>query len=91
VDVVRKRVVVHGLVQGVYFRDSLRRLAEQHGVAGWARNTWDGTVEAIFEGAPADVERLVEFCRTGPRGANVERVEASDEPPEGLTTFRVTG
>jgi acylphosphatase len=91
VDVVRKHVVVHGRVQGVYFRDSVRRLAEQHRVAGWVRNTWEGTVEAVFEGEPADVERLVEFCRKGPRGAAVERLEVSDESPENLEAFRVVG
>ena len=49
---VRKHVVVAGRVQGVFFRDSVRRLAEQNGVAGWVRNTWDGTVEAVFESEP---------------------------------------
>jgi acylphosphatase len=89
--VIRKRVVVSGRVQGVFFRDSVRRLAEQHGVAGWVRNTWDGTVEAVFEGEPAAVERLVRFCEEGPRGASVERAEVYDEEPEGLSGFRVTG
>jgi acylphosphatase len=91
VDIVRRHVVVHGLVQGVFFRDSIRRLAQQHGVAGWVRNTLDGTVEAVLEGPPDAVERLVEFCGRGPRGAAVDRVENADEPPEGLTTFRVVG
>jgi acylphosphatase len=87
--VVRRRVIVHGQVQGVFFRDTTRRLAERHGVAGWVRNTWDGTVEAVFEGEPDAVERLVDFCRKGPRGAFVERVDVSDEAPEGLTGFAV--
>lgn len=82
---------MHGLVQGVFFRDSIRRLAEQHGVAGWVRNTLDGTVEAVLEGPPDAVERLVQFCSRGPRGAAVDRLEDDDEPPEGLTTFRVVG
>jgi acylphosphatase len=90
VAVVRKHVVVRGSVQGVYFRDSVRRLAERHGVHGWVRNTWEGSVEATFEGAADDVERLVEFCRAGPRGAAVEGVEEREELPEGLTAFRVT-
>jgi acylphosphatase len=89
--VVRKHVVVHGHVQGVFFRDSVRRLAERSDVAGWVRNTWDGTVEAVFEGEDEDVERLVQFCREGPRGAVVERVDVDDEQAEGLTGFRVTG
>jgi acylphosphatase len=83
----RKRVVVHGYVQGVFFRDSTRRLAERHGVVGWARNNPDGTVEAVFEGDPEAVERLVAFAHEGPRGAGVARVEVFDEPPEGLSGF----
>ncbi len=86
---VRKRVVVHGHVQGVFFRDSLRRLAERHAAVGWARNAPDGTLEAVFEGEPGAVERLVAFCRQGPRGAVVERVEVLDERPEGLSGFSV--
>jgi acylphosphatase len=88
---VRKRVIVHGRVQGVFFRDATRRLAEQHGITGSVRNTTDGTVEAVFEGSPDAVEKLVEFCEEGPRGAAVERVEVYEESPEGLRGFRVTG
>lgn len=86
---IRRRVVVHGWVQGVFFRDSTRQRARQHGVAGWVRNNRDGTVEAVFEGDAAAVERLVSFCREGPRGAQVERVEEADEEPEGLAGFDV--
>jgi acylphosphatase len=82
-------VVVHGSVQGVFFRDTARRLARQRGVAGWIRNNWDGTVEAVFEGEPEAVEALVAFCREGPRGADVERVDVNDEEPEGLRGFDV--
>lgn len=85
----RKRVIVHGYVQGVFFRDSVRRRAEAAHVAGWVRNNRDGTVEGVFEGDPADVERLVAFCRRGPRGAEVERVEVFDEDAEGLDGFAV--
>jgi acylphosphatase len=81
--------VIHGHVQGVFFRDSVRRLALQQGVAGWARNNWDGTVEAVFEGEADAVERLVDFCRRGPRGAHVERIDVAEEPPEGLSGFAV--
>jgi acylphosphatase len=87
--VIRRRVVVHGFVQGVFFRDSTRQRARQHSVAGWVRNRGDGAVEAVFEGEPDAVERLVAFCREGPRGARVERVEVADEEPEGLTGFSV--
>jgi acylphosphatase len=85
----RKRVVIHGQVQGVFFRDTTRRLAEQHGVAGWARNNWDGTVEAVFEGEPEAVERLVAFAHEGPHGAVVQRVDVHDEDEEGLEGFTV--
>lgn len=86
---VRRRAVVHGRVQGVFFRDSTRRQAAAHGVAGWIANRSDGAVEAVFEGPAADVERLVEFCRRGPSHAQVERVEVCDEPPQGLTGFEI--
>ena len=73
----------------MFFRDSLRRLAEENGVAGWARNTPDGTVEAVFEGDPSAVEKLVSYARTGPPDARVEAVEVSEEEPEGLSGFSV--
>ena len=86
---IRRRVVVHGLVQGVFFRDSTRRLAQRHGVTGWVANRWDGAVEAVFEGEPDAVERLVAFSRRGPRGAQVESVEVIEEEPEDLRGFAV--
>ena len=86
---VRRRVVVHGQVQGVFFRDSTRREAERRGVAGWVANRPDGTVEAAFEGEPEAVEALVEFCRSGPPRARVERLEESEEEPRGDEGFRV--
>jgi len=73
----------------VFFRDSARRLAQQHGVAGWISNRWDGAVEAVFEGEEDAVERLVDFCRKGPRGAQVASVEVTDEEPESLSGFTV--
>jgi acylphosphatase len=86
---VRKRVRAHGRVQGVFFRDSVRRVAVQEGVAGWAVNRPDGTVEAVFEGAAAAVDRLVELCRSGPGHAKVEQLEVAGEEPEGLAGFEV--
>jgi acylphosphatase len=86
---VRVRVVVHGQVQGVFFRDTIRGHARQRGLAGWVRNCADGTVEAVFEGPGEPVDRLVELSREGPRGARVERVERFEERPEGLTGFSV--
>jgi acylphosphatase len=87
--VTRRRVVIRGHVQGVFFRDSLRRLAQQHGVGGWVTNRGDGAVEAVFEGERDAVERLVRFSHQGPRGAQVESVEVAEEEPEGRTGFQV--
>jgi acylphosphatase len=87
--VIRRRIVVYGQVQGVFFRDSVRRLAQQRGVSGWVANRPDGTVEAVFEGDPDAVERLLDFCRAGPRGARVDSVDVTDEPPEDLSGFAV--
>jgi acylphosphatase len=87
---VRRRVVIRGFVQGVFFRDTVRRHAQTAGVAGWVRNNRDGTVEAVFEGEQDAVERLVDFCRAGPRGARVDEIEIYDEEPEGLEGFRVS-
>jgi acylphosphatase len=87
--VVRKRVLVSGLVQGVFFRDSCRRIACRHGVRGWVRNLPDGRVEAVFEGDADGVERLLTWARTGPTGARVEGVEIHDEPAEGLGVFQI--
>ena len=85
----RRRVVVQGHVQGVFFRETTRRRAEAAGVAGWARNRTDGTVEMVFEGEREAVERLVAFVREGPRGARVDWVDVASEDPEGLTGFAV--
>jgi acylphosphatase len=87
--VIRRRAIVHGRVQGVFFRDTSRRLAESRGVAGGVSNRPDGTVEAVFEGEPEDVESMLSFCREGPRGAGVERVEVIEEEPEGLSGFAI--
>ena len=85
----RKRVVVHGRVQGVFFRDSARRQASSRGVSGWVTNRSDGAVEAVFEGDSDAVESLVRFMREGPRGAEVSDVEVTDEEPEGLSGFEI--
>ena len=86
---VRRRVVVEGEVQGVFFRDSCRREAAAAGVAGWARNLGDGRVEVVAEGAPEAVERLVAWCRRGPSRAVVTAVHVRDEPAEGVRGFAV--
>ena len=82
---------MHGFVQGVGFRVAVERAARSRGVAGWVRNRPDGAVEAVFEGQREDVESLVDFCREGPRGAEVERVEVAAESVEGLSGFRLAG
>lgn len=76
-------------MQGVFFRDTTRRLAQSRGVAGWVSNRPDGAVEAVFEGKSEDVEAMLSFCREGPRGAAVERVEVIEEEPEGLSGFAI--
>jgi acylphosphatase len=88
-ETVRRRVVVRGDVQGVFFRDSTRKEADSRGVAGWVRNRDDGSVEAVFEGPEDAVEAMVEWCRSGPSKADVEDVEVSEEEPEGLDSFDV--
>jgi acylphosphatase len=85
----RRRVVVHGRVQGVFFRDTTRRMAASRGVTGWVRNNPDGTVEAAFEGSTEAVEEMVGFCEQGPRGASVESVDVFEEEPEGPEGFAV--
>jgi acylphosphatase len=86
---VRRRIVVRGRVQGVFFRDSTRRRAEALGVTGWACNRADGAVEVVAEGEPEAVEQLVAFLREGPRRAEVSGVDVNDEAPEGLGGFDV--
>jgi acylphosphatase len=82
-DAVRRRVVVRGEVQGVFFRDSTREEAESRGLSGSVTNRSDGAVEAVFEGPPEAVEALIAFCRDGPSRAHVEDVAVTEEEPEG--------
>jgi acylphosphatase len=88
-EAIRRRVTVRGRVQGVFFRDSVRQRANSHHVSGWVANRSDGAVEAVFEGRPDDVGRLVDYAKTGPRQAEVESVDVREEDPEGLTGFEV--
>ncbi|HEY3011040.1 MAG TPA: acylphosphatase [Micromonosporaceae bacterium] len=85
----RTRVVVGGLVQGVFFRDTCRRVAVEHRLAGWVRNLPDGTVEAVFEGEPDRVAAAVDWIRRGPPHADVTDVAVHEEPPEGLVGFEI--
>ena len=68
-------LVIHGRVQGVCFRDSMRREAHRLGVAGWVRNRSDGTVEAVVQGEPADVDAMVRWAQRGPELAQVTHVD----------------
>jgi acylphosphatase len=87
--VIRRRLVVHGAVQGVGFRVSCAERARTRGVAGWVRNRGDGTVEIVVEGAREQVDALVAWCSDGPRGARVDGVEVVEEEPEGLERFEI--
>ena len=79
----RARVVVHGMVQGVGFRYSCHREAARNGLTGWVRNNWNGTVEAVFEGAQEDVESMIAWCRQGPISAEVRSVDVEWEEATG--------
>lgn len=81
------RVRVHGEVQGVTFRDSCCREADRLDVAGWVRNEPDGSVVGEFEGDLVD--DLIGWCRSGPRGAQVDRVDVTEVEPSGVSGFEV--
>jgi acylphosphatase len=87
--VIARRIVVSGRVQGVFFRDSMRQAAQTRGVAGWVRNTDEGTVEAHLEGDEDAVESVVRWANDGPRRADVANVSSEDAEPEGLSGFEV--
>ena len=87
---VARHVVVHGRVQGVFFRDSCRREAQRAGVAGWASNATDGTVHVHLEGDPEAVDRLVAWTRQGPAHAHVDHIDVRETRPAGLTGFDVS-
>ena len=89
VENVRRRVFVAGRVQGVWFRESCREQAVACSVTGWVRNRSDGRVEAVFEGRPEAVDRLIAWCHDGPPHARVDRVESQDEVPVGESGFHV--
>ncbi len=89
IETVRRRVLVRGRVQGVFFRGAVAEQARAGEVAGWVRNLPDGRVEAVFEGRPAAVAACVAFCRRGPPSARVAEVSKHEEPPEGLDGFEI--
>ena len=84
---IARRLVVHGRVQGVFYRESMRREAERLGVAGWVRNLADATVEAHLEGAQDAIDALTDWAHHGPPDAAVDRVEMEPATPEGAAGF----
>jgi acylphosphatase len=86
-DVIRRRLIVRGAVQGVGYRFSAARSASLRDVSGWIQNRPDGAVEAVLEGSPEAVASMVEWCWRGPPGAAVAEVEVLEEIPEGLSGF----
>lgn len=88
---VARRYVIAGRVQGVGFRWFTHDAAAREGVHGWVRNLADGSVEAAFEGPPEEVEGMVRWCRSGPRGARVDRVRVHEEDLVGERSFRILG
>jgi len=87
---VRMHLYISGLVQGVFFRAYIRSAALRLGVKGWVRNVRDGRVEALFEGDKEKVEQMVQWCRRGPEGAVVTKVEVIEEPYRGeFSSFEV--
>lgn len=86
---IRRRVVVHGRVQGVGFRYSCQYRASELGVHGWVRNRDDGAVEAVFEGEDDAVQRMIGWARVGPRYSGVTRIEVTEEAPKGENRFQI--
>jgi len=86
---VRRRAVVSGVVQGVGFRWAARERAQSLGVAGYARNLFDGTVEVEAEGEPAAVEEFLAWLSSGPPSASVSGVDVRSTPPTGSSSFDV--
>jgi acylphosphatase len=76
---VRAHVLISGIVQGVFFRHHTKKHAEKYGVYGWVRNLYDGRVEAIFEGEKENVEKLIEYCKRGPPGAEITSIQIGYE------------
>jgi acylphosphatase len=85
----RRRVLVSGLVQDVWFRASTAKQAMLAGTHGWVRNLEDGRVEAVFEGSPSAVNEMIDFCSRGPELARVDQIEIIEESPENLEGFKI--
>ncbi len=86
----RVHIFVTGRVQGVFFRAETKKQASGLGLSGWVRNLDDNRVEAVFEGGESDIEKMLDWCRKGPRLAHVRGVEIVEEPPTGrFEDFRI--
>jgi acylphosphatase len=88
-DRCRRRVLVTGLVQNVWFRATTAEHAARAGVDGWVRNLADGRVEAVLEGDADAVDEMIDFCSRGPEMARVDQIEVIEESPEGLEAFQI--
>lgn len=84
------RILVHGMVQGVYYRQSLKRTALSNSVTGWARNLTDGRVEALLQGDKKNIEKIIQWAREGPPRSHVSKVEVEwDVPAKTYDKFKV--
>ncbi len=88
-EAARRRVVAHGQVQGVFFRAGVKERADALGLAGWARNRADGSMEACFEGPQGMVEQAITWCADGPERARVTRLDVIEEEAQGIRGFRI--
>jgi acylphosphatase len=85
----RRRVLISGLVQDVWFRATTAKQAVRADVHGWVRNLADGRVEAVLEGSADAVKEVIDFCSRGPELARVDRIEVLEETPENLEDFKI--
>lgn len=87
---IRARLVIHGRVQGVFYRASCRAEAQARGLVGWVRNRPDGTVEALLQGPEEKVQDMIRWCYAGPPGARVSKIDVTHESPgDDLREFRI--
>ena len=84
---VTRRLVVHGRVQGVFYRESMRQEAARLGITGWVCNRRDGTVEAVVQGSTEAVDAITRWARRGPADARVDSVDVSEARAEEFSAF----